>query len=682
VNGRNATAGAIHINAVLPDGERDVWGSVTYGNYNAVNLEGAIALPIVEDLLSTRVAFTANWREGTTTNNCADWDPESIGRPVLTEKNIRDALEWNLSEGNSVRNARFPRANPARRETDEQLRPLLPDSVCIWSDPGFIEDPRGAANWVPAEFANTVETFQGLDHKVNDVENWATRGILRFQPDVNDGMDWILNAHGGQNLGDSRRLQSLRSEFIHDQGDPFFHEIIPTSGASEVLAAINSTMDAFGVVRFEGLEGTREVDGFFDLRSAGDNRTPGGRGGSDIDAGFYDLDGLERLDTWGLSLRGLWDTGPVELAWLTGFEWYDRKVDDEGDATPVASFAAAYEDSAWQLSQELRAEGEGERYRWSVGGFFLYEDLDASNLFPTLASRRIEQEWEQQLVSGAGYASGRYWLLDEVYLDAGIRYNYEQKEFTLASTINALDGGKFDPIPKETLDETWTAATGEAVLGWEPGGDWMYDARLDHLNLYIKYGRGFKGGHFNAGLTIQSAAGQVQRIDPVDPEFIDALEAGFKSRWLQNRLSLNFAVFRYWYKDLQVFDFSNEVGELPIQKLLNSDADVLGAEVEIQLRPLPGLLLQFGGGWLDTEFVDFQVTKATDQPRGSGTPVEFDYSGHPLISAPKWNAYRRVPDSVGPVGLPRPAIHLQLSLEGLPRPADARSHLPGIHRAA
>ncbi|MBW2293885.1 MAG: TonB-dependent receptor, partial [Deltaproteobacteria bacterium] len=443
--------------------------------------------------------------------------------------------------------------------------------------------------------------------------------------------------------------------------------------ASEVLAAINSTKDAFGVVRFEGLEGTREVDGLLTTNSNvafpcsgedGEICSPGGRGGDDIDAGFYDLDGLERLDTWGLSLRGFWDTGPVELVWLTGYEWYDRKIDDEGDATPIALFPAVYEDSAWQLSQELRAGGEGERYRWSVGGFFLYEDLDASNLFPTLASRRIEQEWKQQLVSGAGYASGRYWLLDEVYLDAGIRYNHEQKEFTLASTINALDGGKFDPIPKETLDETWTAATGEAVLGWEPGGDWMYDARLDHLNLYIKYGRGFKGGHFNAGLTIQSSALQVQRIDPVDPEFIDSLEAGFKSRWLQNRLSLNFAVFRYWYKDLQVFDFSNEVGD-PSPAAARAPAAIRRRLARLRVRRLPG-------------------RQSNESAPRSGFPhqVRLQRTSADLGAKMERLGYRRVPDSVGPVGLPRPAIHLQLSLEGLPRPADARSHLPGIHRAA
>jgi outer membrane receptor protein involved in Fe transport len=636
VNGRNATAGAIHINSVLPNGERDVWSSVTYGNYNTVNLEGAIGLPLVEDLLSTRVAFTANWRDGTTKNNCADWDPESIGKPLLNEQTIREALEWNLEQGNPVNRRQFPKANPDRRETDAQGRPLVPDNVCIWSDPGVIEDPRGDAIWAPNDFVKTVDDFQGLKHDVNNVKNWATRGILRFQPDLNDGMDWILNVHGGQNLGDSRRLQSLRSTFVHDRGEPFFHEDLEP--VSEAKAAENSDF---------AFEGVREVDGLLSPQSnsaipceEGLICEPGGRGGDDIDAGFYDLDGLERLDSWGLSLHGIWDTGRVDLSLLTGYEWYDRKIDDEGDAVPIAAFPAVYEDSAWQLSQELRATGEGERYRWAVGGFFLYEDLDASNLFPTLRSRRIEQVWDQQLLSAAGYANGRYWVLDEVYLDAGIRYNYETKSFTLESTINALDGGDFTAIEPETVDATWNAPTGEAVLGWEPGGDWMYDARLDYLNLYVKYGRGFKGGHFNAALTIQSSVSSSgrQRIDPVAPEYIHALEGGLKSRWLQNRLVLNFALFRYWYTDLQVFDFTNEVGELPIQKLLNSDASVLGAELEIQARPLPGLLLQFAGGWLDSEFQDFVVFKATSQPRGIGSLVEFDYSGHPLISAPEWNA--------------------------------------------
>jgi iron complex outermembrane receptor protein len=100
---------------------------------------------------------------------------------------------------------------------------------------------------------------------------------------------------------------------------------------------------------------------------------------------------------------------------------------------------------------------------------------------------------------------------------------------------------------------------------------------------------------------------------------------------------MNFAIFRYWYEDLQVFDFENEAGALPVQKLLNADAKVLGAELELVARPLPGLLVQFGAGWLDSEFEDFTVSKAVGSPRGQGPLREFDYSGNPLISAPEWS---------------------------------------------
>jgi outer membrane receptor protein involved in Fe transport len=706
LNGRNATAGAIMINSVLPDGEQDMWGSFSYGNYDNMQAEGGVSFPIVENLLSSRLAFTANFRDGTTDNNCADWDPESIGMPTLNEETIREAWAFNGNPDHSLRpdgrdipsqgpHPRHPdylhtevvpadgwvgvvrqtsephahllagddrdrrppfsppaadgRDNPGKfpnqgvtAESDALGRPLVADNVCIWESPGFLEfDPLGNETWVPNEGAKTPADFQGLDHHVNNVENWASRGILRFQPDVGEGMDWILNFHGGQNLGDSRRLQSLATKMVLDEGDPFFVENV--DDPSEALAALNSNLE---------FEGVRSVKGLYTPQSNSGNQTPGGRGGRDVDAGFYDLDGKEKLNTWGFSLHGLWNLGPVNLTSISGYEWYDRKINDEGDAVPVVAFPAIYEDDAWQVSQELRVAGEGERFRWFLGTFFLHDNLNSKNTFPGLRQRRIVQSFEQELTSGALYGNGRYWLLDEVYLDAGLRYNVEHKKFTLNSSILALEDSVVDCsnvgagqppkgclIPEDTEKKTWTGVTGDATLAWEPGGDWMYDARLDQLNLYGKYGRGMKGGHFNAGLTIQGDPVNPQRIDPVKPEFLHAVEMGFKSRWFQDRLVVNFALFRYWYEDLQVFDFTNEFGELPIQQLLNSDAKVLGAEIEIQARPLPGLMVQFGAGWLDSEFEDFNVNKAVNAPRQDPNtpPVDFDYSGNPLISAPEWS---------------------------------------------
>ena len=94
--------------------------------------------------------------------------------------------------------------------------------------------------------------------------------------------------------------------------------------------------------------------------------------------------------------------------------------------------------SSW--TQELRVSGEDELYRWAVGGFVLYEDLKAGNLFPGLRARRIEQNFKQELLSTAVYLSGRYWLFDELYIDAGTRFNRERKKFSLESTIISPGG--------------------------------------------------------------------------------------------------------------------------------------------------------------------------------------------------------------------------------------------------
>jgi iron complex outermembrane receptor protein len=137
----------------------------------------------------------------------------------------------------------------------------------------------------------------------------------------------------------------------------------------------------------------------------------------------------------------------------------------------------------------------------------------------------------------------------------------------------------------------------------------------------------------------------------VEPEYIDAVEVGTKLNAFGGRLQLSAAWFQYWYTDLQVFDIVNDDETVPTQQLLNSDADVMGVELELQVHPLSGLFpeydwltdgffVQFGGGWLDSEFLDFSVTKVRlIGGVGSGGIFRdtYDYTGNPLIAAPEWN---------------------------------------------
>ena len=82
LNGRNATAGAIMINSVLPGDEFTFDTSFTYGNFNTIEAEGGITLPLIPDMLSARLSFTANFRDGITKNQCAGWDPTKFTNPA------------------------------------------------------------------------------------------------------------------------------------------------------------------------------------------------------------------------------------------------------------------------------------------------------------------------------------------------------------------------------------------------------------------------------------------------------------------------------------------------------------------------------------------------------------------------------------------------------------------------
>ncbi len=695
-SGRNATAGAIKVNSVEPDGQWGGSASFTYGNYNTIQAEGTLSLPLIEDMLSARFAFTANFRDGITDNECADWDPTAhvnlqTGSPfhVVTQDTIQDTYavldpsdaRVNVHLGPAARRPNPPFGNQqgsrylfepsllddpntpvneilrffdqngiavGRRVDNQRLvgiqddyftqeaeKGIRVDGVCVLNPPGLVVTPQGidplgaegdprpsfSADQVNQFQRNNVpslEDFQGLKSRVNNVDDWAGRGILRFQPLAD--MDFVLNAHGGRNRSDSRHLQMVGANsfalggFYADNANSF----------SEESAA-----------RLTGLEELTTVPG---LALAANDRREGGETGGDPFSGWYNQDGSEFLDAWGTGLRGTWDLGSIVVTSLGGYEWYDRFIEDEGDANPGIVFPADYSDSAWQVSQELRAQGEGERYRWGAGLFFLQETLSATNLFPSTLNYRIEQNFDQKLWSLAPYLGGRYELTEELALETGIRYNVEHKDFTLASTVAAATGVQTPAIQEQTERETWSGVTGDLTLSYTPFWNVLDAIRNDNLNLYAKYGRAMKAGHFNAGLTVRASAGDVeQRIDPVEPEFIHAAELGLKSGWLDNRLVVNVAGFRYWYKDLQVFDIANERGELPLQKLLNSDARVWGAEVEFQARPLPGLSIQGGFGWLYGHFKDFTVNKATVQPRGSGPLTTFDYDGNPLIAAPSYS---------------------------------------------
>ncbi len=676
--GRNAPAGAIAIHSKLPDGSFGISTDLTYGNYDAKQIEAAIDIPLIENKLSMRISGTANWRDGYTENHCSGWDPTRFGFPRVDEASNRGLYDRLIPTSTPIKLKRgtdgavfedyayldFDTINYVNQNnitaggiaTGTARNPIqlaepvtlpngdvLPtgtriglqayifqrtdvDGICMITAPGQIATPKGAVEtpngWTPGEWLlvraqPTLEDFAGLKSWTNNIDNWASRMILLFEPI--DNMNWTLTLHGGQNRGDSAHLQMLGANGLFRGG---FEE---------------TTQSGFSEQNSEFASGFRLGEGYRSVPGIRPDNIPNGEGGGDPFAGYYSSDGRELLDAWGASGRGFWDLGSITITLLTDYEWYDRVVQDEGDANPLRIFAAYYSDRAWQTDEELRIEGEGARYHWTAGFFFLYEDLRASNFFPNTRDYTIDQRFDQTLLNWAPYLHtsfdlverGVIWGLYELELATGIRYNEERKEFTLSSSaVGTSSGATSQLLPESTSKKTWAKPTGEATLSYTP-----FRNANGTLISYLKYGHGFKGGHFNAGLTIKGGVFE-QSIDPVKPESVDSAEFGIRSRWLDDRLTFNAAIFRYWYKDLQVFDIANNPGELPLRKLLNGDASVRGAEVELRAEPIPRFQITATFGWLDSEFNQFFVQKTL---RAGSVSRTFNYEGNPLLSAPKFS---------------------------------------------
>jgi iron complex outermembrane recepter protein len=112
---------------------------------------------------------------------------------------------------------------------------------------------------------------------------------------------------------------------------------------------------------------------------------------------------------------------------------------------------------------------------------------------------------------------------------------------------------------------------------------------------YATWSRGFKSGGFSQRVFPPIIPGVTTPItDPVAaipsfaPEKVDVYEAGVKFQTPDRRLTFNAAAFDTEYKDMQVQVFTSVA---PVFRNAGS-ASIKGFELESQLRPLHGLLVE------------------------------------------------------------------------------------------
>lgn len=308
-----------------------------------------------------------------------------------------------------------------------------------------------------------------------------------------------------------------------------------------------------------------------------------------------------------------------------------RTVFFSGPVNPpsqIESTETAHEKNK-QFSQELRLafEGFGGRLRGQAGAYYLDEDNtridDLRQDFPTVAQTGVGSY--PQMVRGRSWAlfgQASFAITDTLTATAGLRQTWERKTGRFMG--RKVSGPGLPPPLAADYDvrgaKSWDALTPRFALDWRA---------TPNALLYASVTRGFKSGGFQG--IAGSGAGQ---STPYDPEYAWSYEAGAKTQWLDGRLLANVSVFRTDYKDLQISQL------VPLCCLVVSNAataEIEGVEVEVVARPLPGLQIDAGYGYLDAAFESFDSGVANftgnDLPRSPrhklhlGAQYAFDVEG-------------------------------------------------------
>jgi iron complex outermembrane receptor protein len=270
-----------------------------------------------------------------------------------------------------------------------------------------------------------------------------------------------------------------------------------------------------------------------------------------------------------------------------------------------------------QISHELRLQSPvNQPLSWVLGAYYFEEDLSRDITYNTFVNPnftfRLKFDSEVENTAKALFGQTTYALSDNLKLVTGLRYSHDTK-----FAADPCNGGCLTiPASPFSNEISSSKVTGKLGLNWDLSKSTF---------AYGSLSTGYKAGGFN------TSAGTAE----YRPEQLTALEAGVKTRLLDNRLQLSASVFAYDYKDLQV---STTVCRSNAQSVTTcgtltenaTKATMKGLELEGKFLPVPNGVVDFALALNKAELGNY---KPVNNPT-----VVVDWTGQQLDRAPKATA--------------------------------------------
>lgn len=471
----------------------------------------------------------------------------------------------------------------------------------------------------------------------SSMDSVAARGQLLFAPtDTFEALLAIQYTDNESTVG-AWQHQSTRPGGL-DPNDPAALDSSVALGANE----FNPWCQIFGFDQFD--PGT-DCLGFFGAPGVLDpNGIPevGIDNDGDPWAGNYDRNGGVQTKNQTFSLRLTWDIGDMQLTSVTSSATVERLQEEDTEMGPLPLLAPTFRGETDTLTQELRLASSADGpTRWQVGAYYFDNevdgmyDLDATQILDFVL---LDANYEQDTTSWQAFGQVEFDFADNWTFIAGLRYTDEEKKMNyedvdLWGTIGFCSTSGLCGVPATPISP-WRPTADHAVLFSEASvgslakhdeqyltGKLELDYRVsDDLMIYGSYSLGAKSPGFNSGFIDTTGLFAANIVVPAgDPlcsslpfqnsvactdlpfkkEQLNAYEIGLKSTIMNGAARFNAAAFYYDYSDMQVFAF-----QFFNQVIFNADAEIYGAEFELQASPTEGLDFQIGMSLLDATAKD------------------------------------------------------------------------------
>jgi iron complex outermembrane receptor protein len=365
----------------------------------------------------------------------------------------------------------------------------------------------------------------------------------------------------------------------------------------------NERLSLFGVVSYREWDTTNleDEDGTADPRR------------------YLDTNNIEDSDILYSEIRFNYVNARMDL--IVGGNYSEESVFQRTDIHTLA-------DSYMQFVSVEAGLGQDE-HLWDIFGDnpVIYEALTEANgvavIPPSFAGELLAETMDNSgnFVNWGVFGDLSYQLTDSLRLAAGLRYSYDEKDYSwktypsdlawpLPPARLAYEPADTGAAPADYFDkfedsEDWSKTTGRLVADW---------AFSDQAMTYLSYATGYKSGGFDGQVFSAYVAG------PFDPEEMESIEWGMKGDFFDASLRLEAALFHHELDGRQRSVDAKEGPDDPTAQptVISSDEKSDGIELIVQWNVLENLRLTGMTTYRETDSESEPYYDAAGELQGGG----------------------------------------------------------------